>query len=135
MRIADSKHSNLIGTDTFKKSVKTNATAPRNNKTKTNIIRFAAQTENTNSKEFIDPRTYYPNKLMLCTVMGLVALFTSVLSLIPSVLSLHMVNELLLVLSPNDVLQARQLCKAAVIINSIEVLAGIIIGIVILVNM
>ena len=72
---------------------------------------------------------------MLCTVMGLVALFTSVLSLIPSVLSLHMVNELLLVLSPNDVLQARQLCKAAVIINSIEVLAGIIIGIVILVNM
>lgn len=90
---------------------------------------------NTNEEEEEDnscSESYYPNKLMLCTVMGLVALFTSVFGLIPSIISMNMANELPLEFSPLDVKRARNISNAAVIINTIEVIVGIIIGLIIL---
>lgn len=77
---------------------------------------------------------YYANKLLLCTVMGLVALFTSVLGFIPCIISLQMANELPLEFSPVDVRRARSISTAACIINLIEVIAGIIVGIVVMID-
>ncbi len=75
---------------------------------------------------------FYPFKLHLCTVLGLIALFTSALGLIPSFIAHQMACELPDSFSPVDVRRARQISQAALIINALEVLAGIIIGIVIL---
>ncbi len=88
--------------------------------------RNPAQTKKKEAGSAIDPINYYPNKLMLCTLIGLAALFTSVLGLIPSFIGFRMSKELPPEVSPPDVLRARRLCLAALIINTVETVGAII---------
>ena len=89
--------------------------------------------ETIKERAVMTPETYYPNKLLLCTVIGIIALFTSVLGFIPSIIARNMAYELPLEYNVTDVSRARRIATAAFVINLIELIAGAIIGAVILV--
>lgn len=70
---------------------------------------------------------FFPNKILLATVIGIIALFTSALGLIPALIAMQMAKELPLDYSPADVKRARAISTAAFVINLIEVIAGVLV--------
>ena len=72
--------------------------------------------------------SYYPNKLLLSTVLGLLALFTSVLGFIPAIIAKNMAYEIPLEYNVIDVSRARRITMAAFVINLIELIGGIAVG-------
>lgn len=76
--------------------------------------------------------SYYPNKLMLSTIIGIVALFTSIFGLFPALIAKNMAEELPMEFSAPDVKRARRIATAAFVINLLEVIIGAIVGVIIL---
>lgn len=75
---------------------------------------------------------FYANKLTLSTIIGLVALFSSIFGLFPAMIAMKMADEMPMDYSPVDVKRARQISTAAFVINLIEVIGGIVTGVVLL---
>lgn len=81
----------------------------------------------------MNQETYYPNKLMLSTIIGIIALFSSALGLFPALIARQMAYELPADYSPRDVKRARNIATAAFVINLIEVVAGVLITLIIII--
>ena len=75
----------------------------------------------------MDNNTYWPNKLLLSTVIGIIALFTSVLGFIPAVLGLTMAKEIPESYCPQDRGRAIRINTAAIVFGVIEGLVGLVI--------
>ena len=70
--------------------------------------------------------SYYPNKLMLSTVLGLIALFMPVLGLIPAIIAKNMADEIPFPFCVRDVTRARNISFAAIVLCVIEFFAGLV---------
>ena len=78
--------------------------------------------------------SFYPNKLLLSTLIGLVALFMPVLGLLPALIAKNMADEIPYPYCARDVSRARNICIAAIAFSLLEIIAGVITLIVLAVN-
>ena len=65
--------------------------------------------------------SFYPNKLMIATIISLLALFTPVFGLIPAIIAKRMVNELPEDYCPIDSKRASNISTAAIVIAALEI--------------
>ncbi|MBQ7623766.1 MAG: hypothetical protein IJS65_00635 [Clostridia bacterium] len=73
----------------------------------------------------MNSENYYPNKLMLATIIALVSFFSSVFGFIPGIVALKMANELPENYNTTDVKRAKGFATAAIVIAIIEVVVGV----------
>ncbi len=74
--------------------------------------------------------SYYPNKLMLTTFLGFSAIFFPVFGLFTSIIASRMARELPMDYDPIDVQRAKSIASVAFVINMLQWIAGIIVGII-----
>jgi hypothetical protein len=76
--------------------------------------------------------SYYPNKLLLSTVLALLSLALPVLGLLPALIADKMADEIPYPYCATDVNRAKNISFAAIIFCAAEILAGVITAIILL---